>query len=358
MHHSDYSVVIVGGGPAGSATAIKCAEKGLKTAILESEPHPFIQIRPGESLHPGLEPVLKELGLKEATKAMGFLRHNGIWIKWDQGLRLSQFGRDESGPWMGFQLWRKGFDEMLLGKARSVGAEVFRPCRAIRPMVEKGKVVGVMTTMGVFQSKHLVDASGANHWLARNLDLEIKRSSPTLIAWYGYVEGSCPIRDVAPAIVADNDGWTWTARVHNQIYQWTKLCFEKKHVDPDYLPPEFRGRDMEPISEIRGADVTWRIVRESANEGYFITGDAAFVLDPLSSHGVLKALMSGMMAAHLLDKLLIEGENVDHVSQVYRRWVSNWYEHDISHLIDLYKRHPWSPSWVNTLMERRVNYMH
>jgi flavin-dependent dehydrogenase len=350
MHHSDYSVVIIGGGPAGSAAAIKCVEKGLTTAILETEPHPYIQIRPGESLHPGIEPILKELGVDEAAQAMNFLRYDGIWIKWDQrSLKLDRFGGDKNGPWMGFQLWRKEFDEMLLEKARSMGAKVFRPCKALTPLIEKGNVIRVKTTMGVIRTKYLVDASGANHWLARSLGLTIKRVSPTLVAWYGYVEGSCPIRDHAPAILADDEGWTWTARVHKQIYQWTKLCFEKKRLNSDYMPFEFRARNMEPISGIRGADVTWRIVPESAKEGYFITGDSAFVLDPLSSHGVLKALMSGMMAAHFLGKLLIEGKDANHVSQSYCRWISDWYMHDLLHLVDLYKKHPKPPPWVNNL---------
>jgi flavin-dependent dehydrogenase len=50
----------------------------------------------------------------------------------------------------------------------------------------------------------------------------------------------------------------------------------------------------------RGADVTWRIISPAAGPGFFLVGDAVAVLDPASSHGVLKALMTGMMAAHLI----------------------------------------------------------
>ena len=36
-----------------------------------------------------------------------------------------------------------------------------------------------------------------------------------------------------------------------------------------------------------------------AGSGYFLCGDAAAVMDPAASHGVLNALMSGMLAGYL-----------------------------------------------------------
>jgi hypothetical protein len=48
----------------------------------------------------------------------------------------------------------------------------------------------------------------------------------------------------------------------------------------------------------RGIDVSSSIANPTAGPGYFLAGDAASIVDPLSSHGILKALMSGMKAAH------------------------------------------------------------
>jgi hypothetical protein len=56
----------------------------------------------------------------------------------------------------------------------------------------------------------------------------------------------------------------------------------------------------------RGADVTWRLSDAAAGLGWFIVGDAAAVLDPSCSHGVLKAIMSGMMAGHLAAGVLVD----------------------------------------------------
>jgi flavin-dependent dehydrogenase len=49
-----------------------------------------------------------------------------------------------------------------------------------------------------------------------------------------------------------------------------------------------------------GADVTWRALVRPSGIGYYVIGDAAAVLDPACSHGLLKALMSGMLTARCI----------------------------------------------------------
>ncbi|MBA4535538.1 hypothetical protein H1196_23700 [Brevibacillus halotolerans] len=56
-----------------------------------------------------------------------------------------------------------------------------------------------------------------------------------------------------------------------------------------------------------GADMTWRVITQLGGPGgYFLIGDAATVLDPASSHGVLKAVMSGMMAGNLIAQMRVK----------------------------------------------------
>jgi flavin-dependent dehydrogenase len=44
-------------------------------------------------------------------------------------------------------------------------------------------------------------------------------------------------------------------------------------------------------------DVTLRMAAQTAGDGWFLCGDAALVLEPSVSHGVLRGPMSGMAAA-------------------------------------------------------------
>ena len=286
MIPSEYDVVVIGAGAGGTATAIHCAKAGLKVAILERQEFP--RHRPGETLHPGIEPLLDRLGVGEQIRAANFLRHEGNWVNWGEERGFIPFGSDKRGIWRGFQAPRSDFDAILLDRVRELGVEIKQPCRALGLLQEQGRVIGVNTSQGEIQASFVVDATGSFHWLARQLKLEIQKLSPPLIAYYGYVEGYCPERNDTPAIVADKQGWTWTARVRPHLYQWTRLPLDGKQLDRDWCPKEFSG--LAPKGKILKEDVTWRAISKPSGNGYFAVGDAAFVLDPASSHGVLKQL--------------------------------------------------------------------
>ena len=70
------------------------------------------------------------------------------------------------------------------------------------------------------------------------------------------------------------------------------------------------------------------------------------VFDPASSHGVLKAMMTGMMVGYLIEQHIYSGIPFDRVASEYDRWLAAWFAHDASRLCELYRqlRHP--PSWV------------
>jgi flavin-dependent dehydrogenase len=359
-----FDVVVVGGGPGGSSAAIACAEAGLRVAVLERECFP--RHLPGETLHPGIEPLLRRLGVLEQVLAAAFLRHEGHWVRWGQEeddpspARWMPFGKNpEAGPpWHGFQAWRAHFDTLLLQRARDAGATVYQSCGAVDLLRGKaGRVTGVVkspkrsgtegTISAKLRTRFVVDATGGRHWLARRLALAIERHSPRLIARYGYVDGACPGRDEAPALVADSDGWTWTARVLPRRYAWTRLSLRDPKGEQHLLPPEeLRGDGLHQWGKIRGADVGWRVVVPAAGQGYFLVGDAATVLDPASSHGVLKAIMSGIMAAHLIAQVVCYDASESAGAQRYSDWIRLWFDHDVAGLLALYGRLPKPPSWV------------
>ena len=61
---------------------------------------------------------------------------------------------------------------------------------------------------------------------------------------------------------ADSSGWTWTAKVRLQLYQWTRLSFVEQKIAKDWLPNEFLG--LKIYQAMRAANVTWRIVSQPA----------------------------------------------------------------------------------------------
>ena len=75
----DADVVVVGGGPAGSAAAIACATRGLSVVMCEREPPG--RDRPGETLHPGIEPLLQQLGIADRLAYAVSARHPGAALR-------------------------------------------------------------------------------------------------------------------------------------------------------------------------------------------------------------------------------------------------------------------------------------
>jgi hypothetical protein len=135
-------------------------------------------------------------------------------------------------------------------------------------------------------------------------------------------------------LVGDGSGWTWTARVGPGLYNWTRVAFGGPS-DATWWPDEFRG--LSPRGRSRGADVTWRLAEPSAGSGWFLIGDAAATLDPTSSHGVQRAIMSGMMAAHLAAPVVRGQISAAEAATAYHGWLAGWFEADAARLSGFYR---------------------
>src|SRR5215207_289331 len=338
----DVDVVIVGGGPAGSAAALWCARQGLRVVLVERERFP--RHRPGETLPPGVEPLFAQLGVTDAILAAGFTRHLGTWVSWSGPRRFDPFGADRNGPWQGFQAPREQLDRVLLDAVSGSCAVVRQPSRALHPLRDGEKVIGVATADRPIFARWVIDAGGGAHWLARRLEMPLQFASPRLVARYGYVRGTCPERDEAPEITADETGWSWSACIAPGRYHWTRLSLSEDDPLRDRPPRAFA--QLTPVSRTRGANVTWRIVSQPAGPGYVCVGDAAAVLDPASSHGVLKGLMSGMMAVHVIAQAESGTASITAATEAYSAWLREWFRADTRELRRMYRDLPHPPSWV------------
>ena len=331
---SDVDVVVLGAGPAGAAAAITCAAMGYRVIVLERDA--FRRPAPGETLHPGVQPLLQQLGVEEHVLGAGFLRHPGHVIRWGGPEFFQPFGNDAAGPWLGFQAWRPTFDTILLDRARKLGTTVVQPCQLRGVIVNDDRVAGVTTDSGSIHCRFTVDATGRWRAVSRHANLGWEQQGPTRRVWYRYVSGCRPTRNDVPALIADAEGWTWTARVRADTFQWVRLNFDNRRLPDGWGPPDLSGST--PCSPMRGADATWRIASRPAGSGYFLVGDAASMLDPASSHGVLKALMSGMLAGFLINQVFGGGVSAGAAGDAYCRWMRAWFTHDLARLTDLYAK--------------------
>ena len=314
-------LLILGAGPAGCAAAIHARRLGLHAMILEASER--ARPAPGETLHPGIEPIFAQLGVREAVLAAGFYRHRGVWVDWDAQRRFEAYGEDAAGPWLGFQAERRRLHEILQQSATELGVELQRPAAPDAVLRDGQRVCGVVLNGQALQAHWTVDATGATGWLAAELAQRRHVHSPPMRTQYGWSEdGDC---DGQPSIKAHSRGWDWQAPIGNGRTAWVSLRID----DP------FRR-----VETLPGTDVTWRTHPECAGAGYFLLGDAAAILDPSSSHGVLRALMSGIWCAHAISQWRRNCASMADVIAGYQHFIRQQFEHDLRRMRELYQRHP------------------
>ena len=326
------SAVIVGAGPAGSAAAILLSRAGVPTCLVEGRKGP--SKRPGESLHPGVEPIFERLGVHDRVQASGFRRHLGHWVSSGTASRFHAFGGPRNNPWRGFQAPAAVLDQLLLDQALADGARLVASW-ARRPLVDGDRMVGIKTSDGVtIPASWLIDASGGGHWLGGQLRLRRKIMSPRLNATYGYRSWDDEVGDGQPTLCCRREGWRWQAPLGDGRTAWVNLDLSEN----GYADAQSQG--------VR-ANVTWRRQIDLAGPGFLIAGDAAGVLDPASSHGVLRALMSGMMAAQTVLALIRQPKDSDPLCGAYAGWLGGWFDHDANSLTRFYKAQPFHCHWAS-----------
>jgi len=127
-----YDVIVVGGGPGGSATATRLAQHGRRVLLLERDPFPRFHI--GESQLPWSDEIFRTLGVEQAIAGAGFVdKWGATFITSDGGAeQYADFAVAPQTPRpQTYQVSRDEFDRVLLTHARATGADVRQPAQAV-----------------------------------------------------------------------------------------------------------------------------------------------------------------------------------------------------------------------------------
>ena len=306
---TDFDIIIIGGGPAGAATAIQAARGGASVAIFEKSTLGRDKVC-GDGLTPRAIGALQdlEIDIKGVHKITGLRMIAGKTrreLEWPSGGTFPSYGA----------VWtRKELDSHLLETASQSGAKIFYNSEAL-PMFDGDQVIGVTCGSDRWTSKLVVAASGAPGKVARMLGTERKTDEPYGIAIRTYVESPRHADEYLEASLAMRDsngtpipgyGWmfpTGKGTVNLGVGALSTMKgFRKLNLNTlcdiyrDSIADEW---EVGPYLEKPRA---WRLPMTSQKRhgnGWVAVGDAAGLINPMNGEGIDYSLESGMLISDL-----------------------------------------------------------
>ena len=312
-------VVIIGGGPAGAAAARLLATWGHSVQLLTKTVDRSRSL--GESLPPSCRKLFDLLGATAAIDTAGFLASSGNTVWWgDQETRTAYFADGTTG----LQVERYELDALLLRLAAQAGAQVqanalVRGAR-LAPVDDRPGPAGATISYSVgdsstrtVEAQFVLDCSGRAGVIARRgfRVHDVGRTTLALTAVWIRRDGWDLGDDTHTLVETYGDGWAWSVPV-TPSRRYVTMMVDPRVTDLD------RGSALTACYEAELAKtaalrrILDRATRETApwgcdaslyhaptcgGPGMLLVGDAASFIDPLSSHGVKKALASAWLAA-------------------------------------------------------------
>ncbi len=325
-HRAD--VLVVGGGPAGSAVAVALARSGHRVHLIEKRAEPRHKAC-GDVLVPRALTELALLGIDPDELDGHRLRHVSVRID-DRAVEVRwPFHPDH--PVDALVVRRDVLDEHLRAAARSHGATVSMGREAISPVIERGFVRGANVTAGdeqeAVRSRFVVVADGANSRFGRALGTVREPDWPYAISTRTYFESPDHDRDTMEVCVGipDDDGnpiegFGWATPLGDGTVNVGVTILSSYRDVMSVNALKLLDRFAWDVADRWGFDpdaslkppTRFRIplggsVFPKMGPTFLVVGDAAGAANPLTGTGVDAALMTGRLAAEALDDALSGG---------------------------------------------------
>jgi len=317
----DADVVVVGAGPAGSATATYLARSGLQVSLLEKSQFPREKVC-GDGLTPRGTRQLIRLGIDTSQEA-GWLRNKGLRIYGGNRPFELEWPELADFPSYGLVRPRADFDQLLAHQAVAAGASLHELSNVVEPIIDSrsGRIVGVITKDGRgFTAPMVVAADGNSTRLSLAMGLNRREDRPMGVAvrtYYSsprhrddYLESWLELWEGKPGKSALLPGYGWifgmgdgTCNVGLGILN-TSAAFGKTDYKDlltrwlDNTPEDWGFRTENMISPVRGAALPMGFNRQPQyGRGLLLVGDAGGMINPFNGEGIAYAMESADIAA-------------------------------------------------------------
>jgi flavin-dependent dehydrogenase len=328
MPRREHDVIVIGGGPAGSATALLLARAGFSTLLVEASD--YCANRIGETVSPPVKSQMLRMGVPAESHSGLQTPSQGIVSVWGGREHYADFLLGKHG--VGWHVDRAVFDQTLADSARKAGATVRSCSRMVTPprrnrthwafeIASPGERVA-------YRCRFLVDSTG------RSGSSPLAPFSPRIvldrliaIVWTGRSSRGSPYLTVESI----SDGWFYAAALPGDqmtiVYMTDSDLYRKgcKH-----FPDLWRRRLNETkyarerlsseadLAKLRIVSAASVVRARIAGRNWCAVGDAAFSHDPLSGLGVHHALESATHAAGAIECYLNFGKAL----RAYESWMA------------------------------------
>ncbi|TVY94245.1 Flavine halogenase [Lachnellula willkommii] len=339
------TVLVVGGGPAGSYCASALAREGIDTVVLEAEEFPRYHV--GESMLPSIRHFMRFIDCDKKLDAHGFRIKKGATFKLNsKPLGSTDFVAAGGPQGYAYNVVRSESDELLFRHAGESGAHIYDGFkvksvdfvasglpRSTDPECEipdPGRAKSATWTRskdgasGVVNFDYLVDASGRPGLMStkylKNRQMNPGEQLQSVANWAYWTNGSefgiGTAQEGNPYFESlhDGSGWAWYIPRHNGqcsvgVVRNQKVLAQKKResgldsraIYLDTLKHNAGMRDLLAaatlVSDVKSAS-DWSYNAPAYASPYVrIAGDAGCFVDPFFSSGVHLALNAGLSAA-------------------------------------------------------------
>ena len=326
-------MTVIGGGLAGKAASLHLARAGLKVVCIE----PRQPVRPplGESLDWSAPALFDALGLSSeqliASRIATWKRH--VTLKMRDGCDAHYV----PSTWLGgppfyvnlatLHVERTQLDDEILKMVLAEGITFVRD-RVVDVEIDGRKIRSVQTETGArFSSPWFIDASGIGaSVVARKFNLPSLQYGPTKVAMWTYfkvpleVEGTTLYMDPKPAEYLE---WIWEIPVSPDTvsvgYVAPGAAIKAMRDGGGSVDDIFRQQlakfprfesllQQGSLGAVNVTSFRCRVYTESAGPNWLMAGEAASLVDPMTSNGVTAALRHAAEAAALILKFRKRGE--------------------------------------------------
>lgn len=326
---TDFDVVIVGAGPAGSSAAILLARAGWSVALVEKESFPRRKVC-GECVAASNFPLLEALGVGDEFAALAGpeLRSTALFRGHSKLVTRLPAAEDTKYRW-GRAIGREQLDSMLLEQARSMGAHVLQPwcVQSLqgRPGDWRCEVRAINSMHSItLHSRVAIDAHGSWQSLASTRRHQPQmRSGANLFAFKANFSGTGLAPGLLPVlsfnggyggmVLADSDLTTVACCIRRDVLVAARSA--SPSLPAGEIVESLLRREIFAVREVLHSSTRigpWLAagpinpgIRVSAEDQIFCIGNAAGEAHPIIGEGMSMALQS----AWLLCAQLLRGES-------------------------------------------------